>query len=82
MAKKPRQGMVVTLSGKRAVHLVKRDLESAGLTEVQVLDAIKPGVVTGNAHPAAAEKLRKVNGVADVSADHPVDIGPGDSDVQ
>ena len=79
MAKKTSQAMIVTLSGERAVHLVTRDLKAAGLSVDQVLDAT--GIVTGSADPKVAAKLRKVSGVADVSDDHPVDIGPPDSDV-
>lgn len=80
MAKKTTQPMIVTLSGKRAVHEVARDLKAAGLKVEQVLEAT--GIVTGSADPKSAGKLRKVRGVADVSADHPVDIGPPDADVQ
>ena len=79
MAKKTKQGMIVTLSGDRGVHDVARDLAAAGLDVEQVLEAT--GIVTGSAHPDSAAKLRKVRGVADVSPDHPIDIGPPDADV-
>jgi hypothetical protein len=68
----------VTLSGDRADHDVARDLAAAGMAVEQVLEAT--GIVTGSADPNNAAKLRKMRGVADVSPDHPVDIGPPDAD--
>jgi len=32
--------------------------------------------VTGSAHPDTSKRLKRIPGVADVSPDHPVDIGP------
>jgi hypothetical protein len=78
-AKKETRPLVVTLSGERAVHDVAKDLKAAGFAVDQVLDAI--GVVTGSAEASGMAKLRKIRGVADVSADHKVDIGPPDSPV-
>ncbi len=72
--KKPRQAVVVTLSGERDIKEVVRDLKAAGLDGVDQLDAI--GVVTGTSDPDKVAKLRKVAGVQDVSLDHKVDIGP------
>ena len=72
--KKPRQAVVVTLSGDRDIKEVARDLRAAGLDGVEQLDAI--GVVTGVADPDKIAKLHKVAGVQDVSLDHKVDIGP------
>ena len=74
MAKKEKQLLVVTITGDRPIHEVADDLKAAGLTVDQVLTSI--GIVTGSAEPEAAERLQKVRGVADVSPDHPVDIGP------
>jgi hypothetical protein len=79
MAKREKRSLVVTLSGERAIHEVTRDLKAAGFEVGQVLDSV--GVVTGTAHPTHLAKLKRVKGVADVSADHPVDIGPPDADV-
>jgi hypothetical protein len=79
MAKKSKHAMIVTLSGERGIHEVTRELKAAGLKVDQVMEAV--GVVTGSAAPATKAKLRKVRGVSDVSADHPVDIGPPDADV-
>jgi hypothetical protein len=74
MKKTPRKDLVVTVSGDRRIHEVARDLKATGFQVNQVLDAI--GVVTGSAPSSHIAKLRKVPGVQDVSADHPVDIGP------
>ena len=79
MAKQEKHSLVVTLSGDRAIHEVTRDLRAAGFEVDQVLEAI--GIVTGAAHPTRLAKLRSVRGVADVSPDYPVDIGPPDADV-
>jgi hypothetical protein len=65
---------VVTLSPGSAPETVRRDLEGAGFEIEQVMDAI--GVVTGRSDDACAEKVRSLPGVADVSADQPIDIGP------
>jgi len=73
-AKAPKQLLVITLTGDRPIHEVAGKLKAAGLTVDQVLTST--GIVTGSAHPDAAGRLRKVQGVADVSPDHPVDIGP------
>lgn len=74
MKQKPKKSLVVTVSGKRQINEVARDLKAKGFQVDQILDAI--GVVTGSASPKTVTKLRKVAGVADVSADNPVDIGP------
>jgi hypothetical protein len=74
MAKKAKQLLVVTLTGDRPIDEVADDLRAAGLSVDQVLTST--GIVTGSAEPGATDRLRKVKGVADVSPDHPVDIGP------
>jgi hypothetical protein len=70
---------VITLTGDRPIHEVTGDLKAAGLAVDQVLTST--GIVTGSAHPDAATRLRNVRGVADVSPDHPVDIGPPGSPI-
>jgi hypothetical protein len=69
-----KQPMVITVSGDRSIHDVAADLRKAGFIVKQVLDAI--GSITGSAEPDIVEQLRNIPGVADVSADFPVDIGP------
>jgi len=68
------QSVIVTLSGTRPAGEVAPELSKEGLAVRQVLDAI--GVITGWAHPDAIAALRSHPGVADVSEDHRVDIGP------
>jgi len=79
MTTQAKRALVVTLSGDRPIGEVARDLRNAGLEIDQLLDAI--GVVTGSARPEQLSTLRGVAGVADVSFDQPVDIGPPDNDV-
>ena len=74
MAKETKRAVVVTMSGDRDIHEVARDLKAAGLEIDQALAEI--GVVTGSADTDQLKKLREVRGVADVSPDHRVDIGP------
>jgi hypothetical protein len=69
-----KQTLVITISGDRPIHDVARDLQSAGLEVDQVLEFT--GTVTGSAHPQSADRLRTIPGVADVSPDHEIDIGP------
>jgi hypothetical protein len=66
--------LVITTSGERPLREVARDLAKAGLNVSEVLDEI--GSIIGTADDAAVKKLRKVRGVADVSHDTSVDIGP------
>ena len=73
------QPLIVTCSGDRPVHEVVKDLKDAGFQVSQVLDAI--GSVTGSAPAKSKNTLKKIRGVADVSEDHPVDIGPPDSTI-
>ena len=68
---------VVTTSPDHVFGEVARELSKAGLRLDQQLDAI--GVVIGDADEAVAERLKSVPGVADVSPDTPVDIGPPDA---
>jgi hypothetical protein len=71
--------LIVTLSGERVIEDVRRDLVAAGLHVEQVLDAT--GIVTGSADAKHVARLKRVKGVADVSVDFPVDIGPPDADI-
>ncbi len=72
-------GYVVTLSGERPPHEVALELAQKGFEVGDVLGAI--GVVTGTAHPAAMPNLRAIAGVADVSRDHDVHIGPPGAEI-
>ncbi|WP_431262168.1 hypothetical protein ACQ859_18590 [Roseateles chitinivorans] len=70
---------VITLSPEVIPAEAGRALEKAGLRVDQVLEAI--GVITGRGTQGLGEALRRVNGVADVSEQAPIDIGPPDSSV-
>jgi hypothetical protein len=80
MAATAKPAVIVTLSGERNVRDVARDLMAAGLEVDHVLE--ETGIVTGKADTGTHARLRTIRGVADVSADHPINIGPPDSDVQ
>ena len=68
---------IVTTSGERSVADVAKDLRAKGFSVDQVLDEI--GAITGAADDTVVSKLRAVKGVADVSPDTAIDIGPPDS---
>lgn len=68
---------VITLSGRRPLAAVRKDIEAAGFNIEEALEAI--GVVTGTGDEETASKLRQVDGVEDVSPEQRIDIGPPDS---
>lgn len=70
---------IVTTSGDRPLSDIKKDLTSKGFAVVQVLDEI--GCIIGDGSDATAKRLRAVPGVADVSPNAPVNIGPPDTNV-
>lgn len=65
---------IITASGERPVAELVASLRKAGLVVGSVLAEI--GVITGQCTKVQAAALRKVAGVADVSPDAAVDIGP------
>lgn len=70
---------IVTLKGDRPIGDVRRELEKAGLKVEEAMEEI--GVISGSCAADSAARLRKIKGVADVSRDHSIDIGPpGSSD--
>ena len=71
---------IVTTSGDRSLSDVKKKLTESGFDVEQVLDEI--GIITGAASDAVVKRVRSVPGVADVSPDEKVDIGPPDAPVQ
>jgi hypothetical protein len=74
-----RKNWVVTTSGDHPLSSVKKKLTETGFAIEQELDEI--GVITGSAGDDVAERLRSVPGVADVSPESPIDIGPPDAPV-
>ena len=71
---------IVTTDGKGSLADVKKKLTKSGFTVDRVLDEI--GVITGTSKDDDVERLRSLDGVADVSPDEEVDIGPPDSPIQ
>lgn len=67
-------GWIVTTSGDRPAKEVAKDLKAAGFSVGQVLDEI--GSIIGEADESVVDKIRSVRGVADVSPDREIDIGP------
>lgn len=73
------KGWIVTTSGERPLGDVARDLRASGFVVDQVLDEI--GCITGGASEGAVDRLRAIPGVADVSREGAIDIGPPGGDV-
>ena len=71
---------IVTTTGKGSLKDVKKNLTKSGFKVDKVLDEI--GVITGTSKDDNVERFRAVDGVADVSPDEDVDIGPPDSPIQ
>ncbi|MGQ0639381.1 MAG: hypothetical protein ACT4P6_01205 [Gemmatimonadaceae bacterium] len=71
------KGWIVTISGERTAKQVAKELKAAGFTVDQVLDDI--GSITGKADDKVVGKVRSIRGVADVSSNEQIDIGPPDS---
>ena len=73
------QGWIVTTSGDRPAKDVAKDLKAAGFSVGQILEEI--GCITGEADDRTVEKARAIRGVADVSREGEIDIGPPDAPV-
>ena len=71
---------IVTTTGKGSLEAVKKKLTKSGFTVDKVLDAI--GIITGTTKDDDVERFRSVDGVADISPDEDVDIGPPDAPIQ
>ncbi|MCX6592190.1 MAG: hypothetical protein NTZ56_11755 [Acidobacteria bacterium] len=68
------QALVVTTVGDRPIESVAQDLRAAGFDVQQVLEFVES--ITGMAPASKVEEFRRIAGVADVTVDHPIDIGP------
>jgi len=73
----PKTGWIVTTSAERPIAEVAKELAKAGFAIERTLDQI--GVITGKSDEQAAGKVRAIRGVADVSPETRVDIGPPNS---
>ena len=69
-----RQSLIVTLSGERPLESMVAELQAAGLVVEQTFELI--GSISGSAPAHRVDALRRLQGVADVSVDQAVDIGP------
>ena len=71
---------LITLSGERPINALKNEIAALGFKVEQVLTEI--GCITGSCSEAIAKKIRKLNGIADVSQDAgEFSIGPPDAPV-
>lgn len=68
---------IVTTSGEQPLTSIVAQLSHEGFTVGQVLADI--GCIVGAASEAAAAKARAIPGVADVSLDGAIDLGPPDA---
>lgn len=71
---------IVTTTGKGSLEEVKKKLTKSGFTVDKVLDEI--GIITGTTKDDDVERFRSVDGVADISSDEDVNIGPPDAPIQ
>ena len=74
----PDKKWIVTTSADRPVKEVAKELEGAGFVVGDLLEEV--GTIVGTGDDQAAERVRAVRGVSDVSQDSPIDIGPPDGD--
>lgn len=69
---------IITISDDQSISDIATRLSAEGLTIRDVLEEI--GCITGSADDDTAERLKKVNGVVDISPDWQIDIGPPGSE--
>ena len=70
---------IVTTSGEKPLKDIAQKLTAAGFKVDRVLYEI--GCITGRADAVTAGNLRSIDGVADVSKNIDVSIGPPDAEV-
>jgi len=71
---------IITLSGKRSINTVKKEISASGFKIEQVLDGI--GCIIGDASDVVIAKVRKVDGISDVAKDPgEFNIGPPDAPI-
>jgi hypothetical protein len=69
---------IITTAGKDKLADIQKELKDQGFTVNEVMHEI--GIISGTASDDVADKLRKINGVTDVSPDGDINIGPPGSD--
>jgi hypothetical protein len=70
---------VVTTSGDRAIEDIEKRLAESGFAVDEVFGEI--GSIIGSASDDVVERVRGLPGIADVSPQAPIDIGPPDAPV-
>ena len=68
------RAMIVTTSGDRSIRAIAKDLKKLGFAVRKVNGEI--GSITGTAQARSIAKLRRVQGVSDVSPDVSINLGP------
>ncbi len=69
---------VVTTSSSRPIDAIAAELEEAGFTVDQILEAI--GSIIGRSGAASIARLQAIDGVTDVAPSGDIDIGPPGKD--
>ena len=77
-AMKKKENWIVTASPDMPLDDFAKQLTKAGFTVRDVLKEV--GSITGSAEKATLAKIRNIRGIADVSPDMPIDVGPPESD--
>jgi hypothetical protein len=70
---------IVTTTGERSLDEIADDLARVGFAKRHRQSEI--GIIAGAASSDVISRQREIPGVADVSPDHEVDIGPPDAPV-
>jgi predicted TPR repeat methyltransferase len=73
------QRWVVTTTQERPIQDVARDLRDRGFKITETLDMI--GCITGTAGADLIKIVRKIEGIADISADTNINLPPADEDL-
>jgi hypothetical protein len=74
------QNWLVTVDPQVDIARVSRVLSQSGFQVKQILSEVS--CITGSAPGGKIPLFRKITGVVNISADFPVDLGPGDGDIQ
>lgn len=70
---------IVVTDQERPIEAIAKELAAAGFSIRDVLEEV--GSITGSAESKLVQRLRKVKGVAEISPDTQIDLGPPDADV-
>ena len=70
---------IVTSTGERPLAELRKELGRAGFTIDQVFEEI--GIIAGRAGERSMKDIRAIRGIADVSREASIDIGPPDAPI-